>query len=107
VTEDGQLYRLEVPDSDELLDWDKPLSEQPKKIQKIINKAREEYGMGGSDASTGEDIYKDFVFQGGMEGAENPQKWASEKLNSLGIPGLQYLDRNSRADGEGTHNFVV
>jgi hypothetical protein len=107
VPDTGQLYRLEVPESGELLDWDKPLSEQPKKIQEIINKTREEYGMGGSDASTGEDIYKELVFQGKMEGAENPQKWASKKLNSLGIPGLQYLDGSSRAGGEDTHNFVI
>ena len=27
---DGQLYRLEVPENDVLLDWDKPLSKQPR-----------------------------------------------------------------------------
>jgi hypothetical protein len=34
-------------------------------------------------------------------------QFASEYLNSLGIPGLQYLDQQSRGKGDGTHNFVV
>jgi hypothetical protein len=32
---------------------------------------------------------------------------ASEYLNSLGIPGLRYLDGDSRDKGEGSHNYVV
>lgn len=32
---------------------------------------------------------------------------ASERLRKAGIPGLQYLDQGSRADAEGTHNFVI
>jgi hypothetical protein len=32
---------------------------------------------------------------------------ASEYLNNLGIPGLRYLDGNSRGKGEGTHNYVI
>jgi len=32
---------------------------------------------------------------------------ASEYLNSLGIPGIKYLDGNSRSAGEGTRNLVV
>ena len=31
---------------------------------------------------------------------------ASEYLNSLGIPGIKYLDGNSRAAGQGSRNFV-
>ncbi|GHU38221.1 hypothetical protein AGMMS50256_37220 [Betaproteobacteria bacterium] len=34
-------------------------------------------------------------------------KSASEYLNSLGIPGLRYLNGNSRSVGEGFHNYVV
>ena len=32
---------------------------------------------------------------------------ASEKLRSLGIPGIRYLDGGSRAGGKGTRNFVI
>jgi hypothetical protein len=34
------------------------------------------------------------------------QQAASEYLNSLGIPGIKYLDGNSRAAGQGSRNFV-
>ena len=32
---------------------------------------------------------------------------ASEFLQSLGIPGIRYLDQGSRASGKGTYNYVV
>ena len=38
----GQLYRLEVPENDVLLDWDKPLSEQPKKVKAAIRRIAKE-----------------------------------------------------------------
>lgn len=34
----GQLYQVEVPEDDELLDWDKPLSEQPEKIREALSR---------------------------------------------------------------------
>ena len=32
----GSLYSANIPENDELLDWDKPLSEQPLKVRQII-----------------------------------------------------------------------
>lgn len=32
---------------------------------------------------------------------------ASQKLREAGIEGIRYLDGGSRADGDGTHNFVI
>jgi len=32
---------------------------------------------------------------------------ASEALSAAGIPGLRYLDGNSRGNGEGSHNYVI
>jgi predicted RNA methylase len=34
----GQLYEVEIPEDNELLDWDKSLSEQPKIVQNAFNK---------------------------------------------------------------------
>jgi len=34
----GQLYEVEIPDSDKMLDWDKPLSEQNDFIKSILEK---------------------------------------------------------------------
>jgi hypothetical protein len=99
----GQIYRLEVPESDVLLDWDKPFSEQPEKVIAALRK-----GEGDTlslipytENPTGEVIYK------AIAGDQGSHEAASQYLNSLGIPGLQYLDAGSRNGGEGTHNFVV
>ena len=100
----GQLYEVNIPEAHEMLDWDKPLSEQPEKVRKAAEKELER--IGGS-ASDGERVYREMVFQARMDGAENPQRAASERLNALGIKGIRYLDGNSRADGEGSHNYVV
>ena len=32
---------------------------------------------------------------------------AAEKLRSLGIPGIRYLDGGSRGQGQGSSNYVV
>lgn len=34
----GQLYTVDIPEDSELLDWDKPLSEQPRGVNKAIQK---------------------------------------------------------------------
>jgi len=39
LTESGQLYEVDIPNDDVLLDWDKPLSEQSEEIQSIVKKA--------------------------------------------------------------------
>jgi len=51
-------------------------------------------------AATGERIYN-------YLSATTSPKQASEYLNSIGIPGIRYLDGTSRKQGEGTHNYVV
>lgn len=33
----GQLYEVEIPDNDVLLDWDKPLSKQPKSVRDALS----------------------------------------------------------------------
>jgi len=104
----GQLYSAEIPDAHELLDWDKPLAEQPESVQRALQTERDLYrgsdGMRGAfinDRSTGTQIYREFVRSYG-----SPED-ASQRLNELGIPGLRYLDGNSRGKGKGTHNYVI
>ena len=38
---------------------------------------------------------------------DNPDRYASEALRDAGIPGHRYLDQGSRADGDGTYNYVI
>lgn len=113
--ETAQLYRLEVPENDVLLDWDKPLSEQPEKVKAAIHRIAKELSpealahFGGDTSlltaseNTGNQFYSTLGRLPGMGG----EKGASELLLKHGIPGLRYLDGNSRNKGKGTHNFVV
>ena len=121
----GNLYKADLPDEKigKMLDWDKPLSQQPKQIQESIRiltkQAKEDaanpnamYGMATWSDRTSKRISPEMIDS--MDGAaihEMLQKVygnnLSNKLNELGIPGIKYLDEGSRAKGEGTRNFVV
>lgn len=50
---------------------------------------------------TGQQYYKNLIDLDGSDEA------ASKFLNSLGISGIKYLDGTSRADGDGSFNYVV
>lgn len=58
---------------------------------------------------TGESAYGRLVqmFDGDLFGSEDPAKYASLYLKSIGIPGIKYLDGTSRKYGEGSHNYVI
>lgn len=110
----GHFYTVDLPDEHiaKMLDWDAPLSEQPEAVKKLLR---------GSDIAPDESVWDQYTGQQLYEGemqAGGPYKasgWAnaesrkavSEKLRSLGIPGIKYFDGGSRAAGEGTRNFVI
>lgn len=100
----GNLYTVTLDVNDEdLLDWDKPLSEQSEKVQKAIAGVREFYQRGNTldgDIRGGQ-FYTIFEVLAG-KGAST-----SAELNSAGIPGIRYLDGNSRGEGEGSYNYVI
>lgn len=106
ANKNGNLYEVELaPDKADLLDWDKPLSQQPKKIQDAI--AAIIARRGGSERYWREKLGDDpdgrrlhaELFTGGDS--------LSRELLSYGIPGIKYLDQGSRSGSEGTHNFVM
>lgn len=111
----GHLYKLDISDEaiDRMLDWDKPLSEQSEYVRNILEKRFDtDYGpLGRLNASgkrigSGQSIY-DLIQNYYVGHNKNTKQSASEYLNSLGIPGIKYLDQGSRQAGEGTRNFVV
>jgi hypothetical protein len=111
----GQMYKADLPDEEiaKMLDWDKPLSQQPEAIQKIAK----EYGLTKNASGTGEAkgsyIYQSLATRLAQPpfNEKNPfssgAPAASERLRELGIPGIRYLDQRSRGDVKGTSNFVV
>ena len=84
--QEGSLYQIDIPDADVpyLLDYDLNLSEQTQAVQGILKSA------GIYDDISGEDLYYSLSRELGGD------KEASEYLASIGIPGLQFLDRDSR-----------
>jgi len=77
-----------------ICDWDVPLSEQPGKVRKILEKL-------GYDDVTGGEIYEKLSEK--LGGDKEASKW----LNRHKIPGLRYYDARSRDAKNGTHNFVI
>ena len=95
--------RLDVNPED-LLDWDKPMNQQSPKVQQALLK---DFGSQMGDPSwrkTGSDIYDilrerfatERQFGGGWRWQVPDSQLASAYLNSIGIPGIRYLDQGSR-----------
>jgi len=106
----GNLYKVDIPDEyiPNMLDWDKPLSQQPEIVQKIAKERLNEIkSMGGNIPAdpSGSWLYKAFQPQGKESGFG--QEIASKRLHEAGILGIRYLDEGSRSSGKGTSNFVV
>ena len=113
-TQPGSLYKVDLPDDQiaKMLDWDKPLSQQPKEVQEALQNLSSEAAdlyPGLRDAlqpmernsTTGQTIYH--ALQRETGNANN----AAKDLRTYGIPGIRYLDGGSRGTGQGTSNFVV
>ncbi len=67
---------------------------------------------GNLDKMTGGDIYRMLANKGNAQmgvgvGKATSGAYASNALNGVGVPGLQYLDQGSRVAGDGTRNYVV
>jgi hypothetical protein len=100
----GNLYTADLPDKmvDRMLDWDKPLSEQPA-LLKTAEKLKNDYLMWDEpvETATGRELYEALEAQIGS-------KEAAAVMKGLNIPGIRYLDAGSRGQGgTGTRNFVV
>jgi hypothetical protein len=101
----GNLYKVDLPDEKiaKMLDWDKPLSQQPNILKVLEKNYRSDY-LDMFKNLPGSDFYKAIS---GNEGIEDLRALGSSELTNLGIPGIKYLDEMSRSAGKGTRNFVV
>ena len=92
------MYKVDLPDDAiaKMLDWDKPLSQQPQSVQAAFGSVDPNGRINTGLA------YERWRAQQGVDPVA-----ASEKLKALGIPGVKYLDGGSRGAGQGSSNFVV
>ncbi len=105
----GRIYQVNLaPEQDEYLLWDKPLNEQPEKVREALK--RGDFMDSVLHEYTGQQFYEGLVRDGvTFDGLTRQEaaKLTSEKLQSLGIRGIKYLDGNSRGAKEGSHNYVI
>jgi hypothetical protein len=110
----GALYKVDLPDEwlPKMLDWDKPLSEQPEGVKAALRKSPFAPDESVWPHYTGRQLYE------GEMNARGPYKadgWptaaaatdVSGLLNKQGIPGIRYKDQGSRGKEGGTYNYVV
>ena len=104
---------------DDFLQWDKPFNEQPESVKKAyLDFVKSPQGMeyakefhGYEDGMTIRDLPKSplkapfgqTIYKNGFNGWDNANEW----LTKHGVPGIRYLDGNSRNAGQGTANYVV
>jgi len=116
LTDTGHLYKVDIPDEAvaRMLDWDKPLSQQAPEVQSVLSMLADAAPMPKknigvrnrnavkslSEAMNGGDAYFN------LGGHNNPGP-TSQMLRQAGIPGIRYLDGESRGLGGGTSNFVI
>lgn len=120
----GKVYSLDLPDErlPDLLDWDKPLSEQPEGVKQALDRLvaenpelkvmlnpkhsgglpDEDYMLYGRNLLA---VAQEIANKKGIAGSFDER--AAEVLRQNGIPGLRYLDAASRGAGKGTANFVI
>ena len=98
----GNLYKLDIPDADaaNLLDYDAPISQQPKVVQDAIDRLG--FMPDNPDKMAGGDIWYRMRRQLGEDEA-------AAAMRGAGVPGLRYKDAGSRGTDSagGTRNFVV
>jgi hypothetical protein len=124
IKPEGALYKVDLPDEAvaKMLDWDKPLSQQPG-IRKMLNLEQEGRNVEAIvNSSDGGRMLWRLGQHDNINDALN--NITGQKLNQLlrssstpaesarvlkqaGIPGIRYLDQGSRGAGAGTSNFVV
>jgi len=107
---DGSLYKVDLPDAQiaKMLDWDKPLSEQPWVMSRVKPMLEDSnISLERIPLLTGKDLMSVDGPMAAWFGKNRTPSMFSEGLRQEGIPGIKYLDATSRGAGTGTRNFVT
>jgi len=115
----GHMYEVHInAHPHHMLDWDKPLSEQPHVVQQVMTPDTVEKlhaYLKHNDIKSAEPDFSNISGQRLYEflgskiiGAQKGDIDASQHLHSAGIKGIKYRDAGSRgANEKPTHNYVV
>jgi hypothetical protein len=116
----ANLYKVDLPDEmiSKMMDWDKPLSQQPELIKKLemagVFTGKKKLGPAGSQVENfigpngvyvpaDQPAQRAYIVAQQVLGADK----ASQVFRDAGVAGIRYLDQGSRAGGKGTYNYVV
>jgi hypothetical protein len=111
----SNLYKVDIPDThiENMLNWDKPISQQTPKVIAAINKTKksltnDDLAELGGDAGLlyGKDITP-AQFLNTWEIIRGQPNVGESLLNQHGVKGVKYFDNPSRDAMKGTQNFVV
>jgi hypothetical protein len=113
----GRMYEVQInAHPDHFLDWDKPLSEQPHAVRAFAKiHAGDDPLL--QDLFSGDEIPMEYfglfpkskgsqAYNTLADSLGGPEK-AAQALHEAGVKGVKYFDQRSRAEGEGTRNYVV
>lgn len=111
----GQLYKVDIADDaiPKMIDFDKPIGQQSKQVQKAIQNTRSMLPPNaiddlGGDLSLlyGKDVTPS-QFLNTWESLTGSTGSGELALLKQGVPGISYLDRGAQESKKGTKNFVV
>ncbi len=108
----GRLYKVDIPEDDAYIQYEKTGSEQSKDVRKKLEQLNKKLNLKlDIHEHTGENFYEALVqeFENGTLDVKgmDPAEAASRYLADQGIAGIKYLDQGSRTKGEGSSNYVV
>jgi hypothetical protein len=114
ISAKANVYRVDLPDEAiaRMIDYDKPISEQSQAIRQLaLRHAKPLKKLVQSQRSNRLNVGKApesiYDLSGGELLREIGRGSAETALQSIGIPGVRYLDGGSRGAGSGTSNYVV
>ncbi|MBK8161545.1 MAG: hypothetical protein IPK59_23310 [Rhodospirillaceae bacterium] len=107
----GRMYEVNIKaDPDQFLDWDKPLSQQPE-ARAIFDRLRIDTTPEAPHDNPAVNNIRAGLAQANMrrddwqDALKRPE--TVQALRDAGIPGIKYLDQQSRVSGQGSRNYVV
>lgn len=112
----GSLYTVDIPDEmiGKMLDWDRPLSEQPQQLQQKLYNAMMDAGFEKQlvnywlNNKTGSELHRELSGRLAVRQPSpfNAEVQTAEFLKKAGVPGIRYLDEGSRGPS-GTGRWLL